>query len=550
MFENYSAMRKSLSRVLIGQPFWGLWGGKILATVIMACVVTLSMQSLEHGVKELVDTTVQNTLMADMVQDTHALPACDGSQLINCISVIGIDNDDFRETFKQTSPLNPDLLRSLVDALAAHPPKVVAIDLDLSPASVDDKKARDALRTSLHALARVSGVVMVCPQGFSTTEPGPLDKEWVERFGPEVQFASPTLSEDGLYYEHNPALSPLGVVATQLARGDGPKEQASSWLEACNSKEAADTGHSGTEEKQPLLIRPSHAMAHSFAQAMQKPEAFAGHVVFIGGKWGINDQFHLRGQTDPVYGVTLHAWVAASELMVLKAWPNAAMLAFELGIGLFSGFVFSQLWDAIAKTKKRNDGTGYGLRSCLYVLFLVLTVAVPIGWIVVSAHLAKAGIVFGAAGMVLAASADSFLSAHEQPMSGEEEKEEESRSAQFWLRLGSAVLVFGAVFFVLHGHGESLGFAAACGAAVGLFAGAWDRSVAPAEHHEGNDNWFDLAMRVVWFLLKAVALAYMAMHHYESPTRLMLISFLLAWWATYFWPTKARLAKAAVPAKT
>jgi hypothetical protein len=289
-------------------------------------------------------------------------------------------------------------------------------------------------------------------------------------------------------------------------------------------------------------------MAHSFAQAMQKPAAFAGQLVFIGGKWGINDQFHLRGQTDPVFGVTLHAWVAASEMMVLQAWPNAAMLAFELGVGLLSGFVFSILWSAIAKSKRRKDGTtGYGLRSCLYVLFLLLTVAVPVGWIVLSAHLAKIGIVFGAAGMVLAASADSFLSAHEQPMSEEEEKEEASRSAHFWLRLGTALLVFAAAFAVLLWQGDALGYAVACGAAVGLFAGAWDRTVAPAAHHAVKDKWFDVAMRVVWFLLKAAALAYMAMHHYKDPTRLMIISFLLAWWATYSWP--ARLTKAAAPAR-
>ena len=121
--------------------------------------------------REFVDTNVQSTLLRQMSQADYTPRACTGTTaqaLAGCIAIVGIDDADFRGVFKQQSPLNPDALRKLFDALRQSPPRVVAIDLDLSPASEEDWPARERLLASLQALSDVTQLVMVCPQGYST----------------------------------------------------------------------------------------------------------------------------------------------------------------------------------------------------------------------------------------------------------------------------------------------------------------------------------------------------------------------------------------------
>lgn len=553
--------RSWLQRLLIGKPFWGLWGGRILATVIMSAIVAWTLQLFENGISEFVDTTIQNTLLVQLTELPYAPLECqqsntnidDKKNLVGCLSVIGIDDSDFRDVFQQRSPLNPDELRKLFDALRLAPPRVVAVDLDLSPASEGDWPAREHLFSSLLALSKVTQLVMVCPQGYSTPEPGPLDKKWVEKFGAEVQFASPNLGVDGLYYGSGPQLKTIGIVVAAAAANQAPQAPTSvDWNQACLSLRVSS-------DKKPKnhLIRPAHLSVANFSQAVTQPQAFIDRVVLIGGKWGINDQFYLRGQSEPFYGVNLHAWVTASELSKPKDLPVSAKLVLDVFIGMLAGAVFFLIWEKIAANRWH-----FGTRSFYYLLFFAVAFGLPILWVVAAAHLAKLGVVLGAAGMILSAAADSFLSAHdvlldspasEKPLLANKSLRDISVAQMIvkaWLRSAFApviaIVVSVLLFLILFNYGEHAWLGLICGVSIGVIFGRLDNLKLPNEgrgtggNHDQAETTFDLVVRFSWLVLKAAALIWAITNPtaFDLTASAMLTGFLVGWCFSYYGPSK------------
>jgi hypothetical protein len=523
-----------------------MWGGRIFHTVVMAAVVAWTLQLFQHSIAEFVDTNVQSTLLRSLSEPDFVPPACSAGSpkaLANCISVVGIDDADFRNVFQQQSPLNPDLLRQFFDALAKAPPRVVAVDLDLSPASEQDWPARERLLGSLQALARVTRLVMVCPQGYSTPQPGPLDQAWVERFDGTVQFASADLNVDGLYFNKNQSLPTLGVVTAEAAAESldahadhAPSEgSAVNWHTACK---AAPVPEGSTPKNE--LIRPLAVAASTFSQALAEPSALAGRVVLVGGKWGINDQFKLRGQSDGFFGVTLHAWVTGTELAPPHEPAESAALIMELVIGMVAGAVFSRVWRGIGTHSEH-----FAKRSLYYGLFFLLAVGFPLLWVTLASHLAKLGLVLGAAGMVISAAADSFLSSHEALSEAMEAKhhhkahEEVKASTDYSAALALALAV--AAFAVAWNWGHSFGVCLACGGLAGLVVGSMDQAAsrshaddeAASGVHEEAQTLADLLARLVWSVLKGLALYWYFCKDHHFTTAALVLGFLLCWWLAY-----------------
>lgn len=547
-------------RLLIGKPFWELWGGRILATVIMSAIVAWTLQLFENGISEFVDTTIQNTLLVQLTELPYTPLECqqsnttvdDKKNLVGCISVIGIDDSDFRDVFQQRSPLNPDELRKLFDALRLAPPRVVAVDLDLSPASEEDWPARERLLSSLLALSKVTQLVMVCPQGYSTPAPGSLDQEWLGRFGTEVQFASPNLGVDGLYYESGSQLKTIGIVVAAAAANPAPRTPPSvDWNQACMRLRA-----SSADSSQNHLIRPAPISVANFSQAVAKPQAFIDRVVLIGGKWGINDQFHLRGQSEPFHGVNLHAWVTASELSKPKDLPVSARLVLDVFIGMLAGAVFVWIWGKIAANRWH-----FGTRSCYYLLFFAVAFGLPMLWVVAAAHLAKLGVVLGAAGMILSAAADSFLSAHdvlldspatEKPPLANEPLSHISTTQMIvkaWLRTAVApviaIVVAALLILILFNYGEDAWVGVICGVSIGVIFGRLDHLKLSNEGHGSGGNHdqaettFDLVVRFAWLVLKAAALIWAITNPtaFDLTASAMLTGFLVGWSFSYYGPS-------------
>lgn len=478
----------------VPDPFWSLWGARVIAAVLMSAVVAFCLKPFETGVREFVDANVQLGLLARLGSADSLAPVCKGdSELRHCISVIGIDDAEHRNIFQQRSPLDPDKLRELIDALRGARPRVVAIDLDLSPAAPDEWPARRRLLDSLQKLAAVSHLVMVCPQGYSGGSPGALDEDWLALFGSEAHFASPDLSENGLYFDAGQGLTPLGMRAAQLSRVDldAVGGQTKDWHVACLGARAS------TSELR--VIRPAAVESLNFSQALRQPDALTGRLVLLGGKWGAGDQFLLRGQTEPFYGVGLHAWVAATELTSLIQPVKAAELVIDVLVGLLSGLYFSAVWAAIVRNRH-----SFAWRSLFYILFLGGALILPVAWVMATARLAEIGIVLSTAGMILSAAADSFLSAHEGHLENDQDGVDSWRG--FWVY----VLAWGggaAVLALTWRYGESWPVCLAAGALLGLLMARLDAS-GPVlglgtDPTEGSA---DLLARLIWLLLKLAAL--------------------------------------------
>ncbi|MCV2360719.1 CHASE2 domain-containing protein [Paucibacter sp. TC2R-5] len=518
----------------VPDEFWSLWGARILNAVLMSAIVAFCLKPFETGVREFVDANVQMSLLARLGHADKLPPVCAGRTL-DCISVIGIDDAEHRNIFQQRSPLDPDKLRELFDALQSAPPKVLAIDLDLSPAAPDEWPARRRLFDSLQRLSRLTQLVMVCPQGYTGGDPGALDQDWLALFGSEVQFASPDLSENGLYFDRGQGLTPLGVAAAELSREpiQAQRGEAKDWHAACLG--ARVSAH-GPELR---VIRPAAVESLNFSQALLKPEALAGRLVLLGGKWGTGDQFLLRGQSESFYGVGLHAWVAATELAPLFEPPKVAELVIEVLVGLLSGLYFAAVWAAIVRSRH-----SFARRSFYYLCFLGGALILPLAWVMTTARLAEFGVVLGTAGMILSAAADSFLSAHEgylETEHGEEDRQEGGASGRrFWVYIlawGSGAALLGLTLL----HGESWLACLTAGVAFGLLIARIDATaptpgsahVSAHGHQDPHpESLLDLVARLFWLLIKLAAL-WLAMSHAHGHEAwavwAMFGGFLLAW---------------------
>lgn len=492
-------LRRLLLGLRVPDPFWSLWGARIIGAVLMSAIVAFCLKPFETGVREFVDANVQLGLLARLGSAASLAPACRGnSEPQHCISVVGIDDAEHRNVFQQRSPLDPDKLRELFDALRGAPPRVVAIDLDLSPAAPDEWPARRRLFDSLRQLAAVSHLVMVCPQGYSGGSPGALDEDWLALFGSEVHFASPDLSENGLYFDAAQGLTPLGMRAAQLSRVDvgaqASVRQPKDWHTAClNARVSASA--SAPDLK---VIRPAAVESLNFSQALRQPEALAGRLAFVGGKWGAADQFLLRGQSEPFYGVSLHAWVAATELAPLFRPSKATELAIDVWVGLLSGLYFAAVWAAIVRHRH-----SFARRSFFYLLFLGGALILPVAWVMTTARLAEIGIVLGTAGMILSAAADSFLSAHEGHLEVEQGGGETSRHWRKVLAWGGGAMVLALTWR----HGESWSACLAAGVLLGLLMAFLDASGPALElAPDMAERSWDLLARLIWLLLKLAAL--------------------------------------------
>ncbi|MCV2353683.1 CHASE2 domain-containing protein [Paucibacter sp. B2R-40] len=502
----------------VPDKFWSLWGARVIGTVMMSAIVALCLKPFETGVREFVDANVQMSLLARLGHADKLPPVCAGRTL-DCISVIGIDDAEHRNIFQQRSPLDPDKLRELFDALQSAPPKVLAIDLDLSPAAPDEWPARRRLFESLQKLSRLTQLVMVCPQGYTGGDPGALDQDWLALFGSEVQFASPDLSENGLYFDRGQGLTPLGVAAAELSREpvQAQRSEAKDWHAACLG--ARDSAH-GPELR---VIRPAAVESLNFSQALLKPDALAGRLVLLGGKWGTGDQFLLRGQSESFYGVGLHAWVAATELSPLFEPPKVAELVIEVLVGLLSGLYFAAVWAAIV-----HSPHSFARRSFYYLCFLGGALIFPLAWVMTTARLAELGVVLGTAGMILSAAADSFLSAHEGYLETEHEEVEADAEAEGEGASGRPVWVYGlawgsgaALLGLTLLHGESWLACLAAGAALGLLIARFDATapehgaepvLEPRHPDLHPESLLDLFARLFWLLIKLAAL-WLAMSH-------------------------------------
>lgn len=412
--------------------------GKVLSCLVISCLIAVATPWLADRFKEGLDSAVQGALVQALTLDQ----TCTSTPEKPCVVVVAIDDVEFREVFKQQSPLDPDELRALIDVLAKAGPLAVAIDLDMAPAS-DAKPeigAREALRSSIETLGRATQgrTVMVCPQSYSTTQPSALDRLWVSSFGPEVKFANADLASDGLYV--NRKMRPLGIA---VAHAVEKKPSQSAELSGGSLAPSSEMAHETCSKSKPgfaqaserTLIVPSSLPVYAFKTAIESPQLLKNKIVVVGGAYGTSDRFYFRGVEQPVYGVMLHAWTAHNELESAAEFPESANLLLDICIGMLTGSLFGLIWTQIAKYRKR-----FAWRALYYAAFFGLAVLAPAVLVYSAAQLAQFGVFMGAAAMIVSVLFDSVLSSHERLLAPHDPHDGGlGRSYWWWL---SAALCF------------------------------------------------------------------------------------------------------------
>lgn len=218
----------------------------------------------------------------------------------------------------------------------------------------------------------------------------------------------------------------------------------------------------------------------------------------------------------------------------------------ELVIGLVAGAIFSWVWSGIA-----GNHDHFALRSAYYLLFFALALGFPLLWVTAAAHLAKLGLVLGAAGMVLSAAADSFLSSHEAVLEAGQE-EEHGKKPGAWVAPASVALAV-LLFFVAWKWGHSFWVCLGCGGLAGLFMGAVDRTYSDeaaaedeCEEAVPHESAFDLLARLLWTVLKGLALYWLFCKDAHFTTMALVLGFMVCWFLAFRGWEWTRIGRASV----
>ncbi|MCY1485350.1 CHASE2 domain protein [compost metagenome] len=293
------------------------------------------------------------------------------------IAVVAIDQQSHEKYYRERSPLNRcELLRDLRKLYCGRsPPRVMVIDLDLSPAllvrdqqtfpadepadtAVPQCPARNGAETpiptfepacekQLYSLfretRRVTQTVLINP--FPVEEQETLEKTqaWVEKMAKiGVRFGDSTLqSRYGLVTKLDCKQDGLAAVAYRFALHD---------VRNCLDK---------ADDTKPLLINPRHYLngirwvhvrdlpsrrtwikddaSISFAEL-----PFEKQVVFFGGGYGMDDT-HLTPLGD-IYGVAIHAAAFLSLLQPTSDFNHFLGFGLEIALALVFSLAISLCW--------------------------------------------------------------------------------------------------------------------------------------------------------------------------------------------------------------
>lgn len=468
--------------------------GKVLKCLVIACLVAVISKPLFDRFKESLDAAVQSALL-------QTLPlACAKGKACDRVVLVTIDDHEFRNIFKQRSPLDPAVLTALTRDLARAGPAAVIFDLDMAPASDDpaEKVARARLQDALLALGQATQgrTVLACPQGFATPAPSPQDVAWVAGFeGSPVRFASAEIDSAGLYfYPGQRPLAGVGVAGLPGTQGETFRATTSARHDC---RPVAQTSASG-QAIEPELIRPQRLVPLTMTQARENPERLAGKVVVVGGAYGVSDRFSLRGVPHPVYGVELHAWIASSAFEPTHKPSFTTNLWLDITVGLLTGTLFSAVWSQVLHQRSRES---FARRSVFYLLFLILAVGTPTALLFAAVGLAQYNIFISIAAMIVSVVFDGILSSHDELL---DERQPQAATAQ----QAALALAGGALGFALLLKMPDPTAEAVCAGALGLviaFALVFAQPPGdglPTSNTPGLMRQRDLLAAAAWLLVK------------------------------------------------
>lgn len=390
----------------------------VLSCFVVSCLLSWATQLPERHLGESLDTLIQGALFNSTPRALQECNPLADEGKTPCIKQVAITQEDHETLFQRRSPLAPQPLVEFFDTLrqaaqAGKGPALVAVDLDLAPVDEADRVAREPLMESLVDLARHVPVVLVCPQNFHLGVATSLELAFVEELTTRaplnldrpsgLRFAGATLDGFGLYYDKVHA--PLGAIAARWWRA--PREPHNQTLRddlqalsPCDA-EALAREH---ERDSSVMIRPSPVERIAFGTTGEDLVGETmGRLVLLGGTYGTEDVFRLRGVDQPQYGVTLHHWILADELHPRSEPSNTFKNVVDIVVGSLAGVMLSFLWSAVHRYRH-----SFASHLGLYAVFLGVVTAVPVLLLYASVELAQFGITLSTAAMVISALFDAF----------------------------------------------------------------------------------------------------------------------------------------------
>jgi len=313
-------------------------------------------------------------------------------------SVLLIDDATFEDRFRERSPLDRNELAGLLDEIRGQAPKLLVVDLDLSPGpapSADESRAQAVLDEALKAYAP-DQLLLATPLPARSYALAFRRLQWMhELCNAGVRFAHTALFHSGTHVlRYDPALPSLGPVAARIvgvqAGGAKPFEEpepcelVQEELRDIVSRQAQRGAQSGDLPDQRTLgaayflqappevayyvdnaharrLAPINFGYERFVRRYCLSPSAAGddcaaltdrgvndQVLFLGGAWGQEDMHPTpSGRRE---GVMLHAAAFHSEQVPVTARYRPLATATEFVLGLIIAFLMGNLWSGYFRT--------------------------------------------------------------------------------------------------------------------------------------------------------------------------------------------------------
>ncbi|GAB1395140.1 hypothetical protein MASR1M60_33040 [Rhodocyclaceae bacterium] len=324
----------------------------------VAILVAAAIFIIEHAgaLNWLENLTLR--VAAGMQGDVVATQAKDAADAV----VLTIPTEVYETDFGQASPLDRTKLAALLGKLANEKPRMLVIDLDLSP----EGPGQATLDEALIKIAR-QGTQLLLATPFPVYSETLFQAKfaWMKQLcgKPNIRFADTRLPvTQGVnlrYFKGRNALGDVAHAWSQPAQATAPQwpcnrvldgENHAAFLDA-NTQQAefeARISSQYTEQVHldPATLRRTLASVVDIGNGLSIPTdlALAGNTVFLGGDYSGADRFQTIARSAPVPGVVVHAAAYNGARHNPSRISHGLALLVDVIIGTLAGLLFHATW--------------------------------------------------------------------------------------------------------------------------------------------------------------------------------------------------------------
>jgi hypothetical protein len=379
-----------------------------------------------HGLLNWLDSA--SLRVAQAINPQTAIAPDKSRSVAETVKTVLISNQAYERVFHQESPLSRPVLRVLLEEIASNRPKVIAIDIDISPGPSGARSNQGQSELDqwlLEDSKKNTQYVLVTPFPVSDEKLIQEKYVWVKKMCEAgITFAYPHVgTSQGYALRMSPTTPSLGVLAH--SKFSSPEKESSLQFDPCilvaGGLEQAIFLNSLVD---PALIIPTasfgamlpltpDAIEQSLASSilwrgesyLQLKAISSGDIVFLGSSYDPRDTLMTTSGVQP--GVIFHAATTQTLISPTKKISHAMALCFDVVLGITAGFLFSWGWKQYHRArntlKDANEsifGAYVKVRAWLALNFLLL-----VSWLCIifffSAALLRAQIWASPAAMII-----------------------------------------------------------------------------------------------------------------------------------------------------